>query len=289
MKKINFLSLLAASALLVGMSFTSCKSNDPAPDTRTNPSSIAKDSLVAYFPFNSTGVDSVAALTPAANAKVTYVTGERGKCYQGDSLAYLMYTLPSTSKLATMTKGFTVSAWVKAAKVFGDPVPMIFQIGKSTDHFWGNLTWMQERAGSLTTGAAIDSCYYKFCFQAGGTAANSYNNTVWMADGFWNKFKANTWQYITITYNGTATFSVYINGVLYTQRTKTVTPAPGNLTFTNVDKLIIGGWLTKVMDNATDAWMGWYKGNIDELRIYNAGLSSTRVKNLYDAEVSFLD
>jgi hypothetical protein len=56
-----------------------------------------------------------------------------------------------------------------------------------------------------------------------------------------------------------------------------------------VDKLIIGGWLTKVMDNATDAWMGWYKGNIDELRIYNAGLSSTRVKNLYDAEVSFLD
>lgn len=284
MKKINFLSLLAASALLVGVSFTSCKSNEPAPDTRTNPSSIAKDSLVAYFPFNGTGVDSVASLTPTANAKVTYVTGERGKCYQGDSLAYLLYTLPSTSKLATMTQGFTISAWVKATKVYGDPVPMIFQIGKSTDHFWGNLTWMQERAGDLATGGAKDSCYYKFCFKAGGV-----ENTQWLADNFWKKFTSAKWQYITISYNGsTSTFSVYVNGVLYSERSKTLTNA-GVLTFSSVDKLIIGGWLTKVLDNATDAWMGWYKGNIDELRVYNKGLSATRVKNLYDAEVSFLD
>jgi len=283
MKKINFLSLLAASALLVGVSFTSCKSNDPVPDTRTNPSSIAKDSLIAYFPFNGSGVDSVASLTPTANAKVTYVTGERGKCYQGDSLAYLMYTLPSTSKVATMTNGFTVSAWIKSPKVYGDPVPMILQVGKSTDHFWGNLTWMQERAGDLATGGAKDSCYYKFCFQAGG-------NTQWMADNFWKKFSATKWQYVTIAYNATtSTFSIYINGVLYSERTKTITPASGALTFSSVDKLIIGAWLTKVLDSATDVWMGYYKGNLDELRIYNAGLSATRVKNLYDAEVSFLD
>jgi hypothetical protein len=283
MKKINFFSFLAASALLIGVSFTSCKSNEPAPDTRTNPSSIAKDSLVAYFPFNSSGVDSVASLTPTANAKVTYVTGERGKCYQGDSLAYLIYTLPSTSKVATMTNGFTVSAWIKSPKVYGDPVPMILQIGKSTDHFWGNLTWMQERAGDLATGGAKDSCYYKFCFQAGG-------NTQWMADNFWKKFSAAKWQYVTITYNAsTSTFSTYVNGVLYSERSKTITPASGALTFSSVDKLIIGAWLTKVLDSATDVWMGYYKGNLDELRIYNAGLSATRVKNLYDAEVSFLD
>lgn len=283
MKKFNFLSFLATAALILSVSFTSCKTDDPN-EGKTDPATIAADSLVAYFPFNGDGIDKVASLTPGANAKVTYVTGQRGKCYQGDSLAYLMYTLPSTSKLATMTQGFTVSGWVKAAKVFGDPVPMIFQIGRSDDHFWGNLTWMQERAGDLATGGAKDSCYYKFCFKAGGV-----DNTQWLADNQWKKFVANQWQYITLSYDGTTSkFSVYVNGVLYTERSKSLTNA-GLLTFSNVDKLVIGGWLQKILNGATDVWMGWYKGNLDELRIYNAGLSAQRVKNLYDAEVSYLD
>lgn len=286
MKKINFFSFLAMIALTMSMVFTSCKKDDTPVDTRTDPGTIAKDSLVAYFPFDADGVDKVATLTPATATGVTYVDGQRGKSYQGAENAYLLYTLPAASKLATMTQGFTVSAWVKAAKVYGDPVPMIFQIGKSDDHFWGNLTWMQERAGDATTGAAKDSCYYKMCFQAGGA-------TQWCADNFWKKFTANQWQYVTISYSATtSTFSVYVNGILYSERTKVCkvnSANAGALTFSKVDKLVIGGWLTKVLDSATDVWMGWYKGNLDEMRVYNYGLSATRVKNLYDAEVSYLD
>jgi len=50
--------------------------------------------------------------------------------------------------------------------------------------------------------------------------------------------------------------------------------------------MVIGGWLTKILDNPTDNWMGWFKGNLDELRVYDKGLTATEVKNLYDAEVT---
>jgi len=289
MKKNRFFSVLAiVTALFMGFTFAACSSDDDENGDNNNgkidPSTIATTNLIAYFPFEDNGVDLIASLSPAAQPNVSYVTGRRGKAYQGAENAYFLYNLSSSSKLATMTQGFTVSAWIKPTKVYGDPVPMIFQIGKTSDHFWGNLTWMQERAGDATAGAAIDSCYYKFCFQAGGS-------TQWLADGFWKKFIPNTWQHLTLSYDGaTSQFSVYINGVLYPERSKVLKNATGqnvgNLTFTEADKMVIGGWLTKILDNATDAWMGWFKGNLDEFRVYDKGLTATEVKNLYDAEVT---
>ncbi|MDO9155140.1 MAG: LamG-like jellyroll fold domain-containing protein [Paludibacter sp.] len=285
MKQLNFLSLIAL-ILFAGFSLSSCdpKTPDDPNAGKTDPSTIAASSLVAYFPFDADGVDKISSLTPAEKIGVTYVKGRRNNCYQGAENAYLLYNL-GTSKLATMTNGFTVSAWVKNPKVFGDPVPMIFQIGKTSDRFWGNLTWMQERAGNAVDGANIDSLYYKFNFQAG-------NDSRWAADNSWKKFTADTWQYLTLSYNGsTSQFSVYVNGILYAERSKIfknneTNILAGNLTFKEADKMVVGGWLTKVIDNATDVWMGWYKGNMDELRIYNAGLSASEAKALYDAEVT---
>ncbi len=287
MRKTNFFSLLAVISLFTGMSFISCKSEEPDPDAgKIDPKTIATESLIAHFPFDTNGDDAVASLKPKNVITAKFVIGQRGNCYQGAEGAYLLYPLTAASKLATMTQGFTVSTWIKQPKVYGDPVPMIFQIGRSDDHFWGNLTWMNERAGNAETGASIDSLYYKFCFKAGGV-----DNTKWLADGFYKKFAADQWQYVTLTYDGTSSkFSVYINGILYTERSKDLDPATaGLLTFSNVDYMVIGGWLTKVLDNATDAWMGSFKGSLDELRVYNAALSATNVKSLYDAEVTQLN
>jgi len=35
--------------------------------------------------------------------------------------------------------------------------------------------------------------------------------------------------------------------------------------------------------------MGWFKGNLDELRVYDKALSDTEVKSLFDAEVTQLN
>ena len=54
MKKQNFISVLAVFALVVGVSFSSCKTEEPDPyEGKTNPSTIAASNLVAYFPLES--------------------------------------------------------------------------------------------------------------------------------------------------------------------------------------------------------------------------------------------
>ena len=145
MKKNRIFSVLAiVTALFMGFTFAACSSDDDENGDNNNgkidPSTIATTNLIAYFPFEDNGVDQIASLSPAAQPNVSYVTGRRGKAYQGAENAYFLYNLSSSSKLATMTQGFTVAAWIKPTKVYGDPVPMIFQIGKTSDRFWGNLT-----------------------------------------------------------------------------------------------------------------------------------------------------
>jgi hypothetical protein len=61
------------------------------------------------------------------------------------------------------------------------------------------------------------------------------------------------------------------------------------MAFVNADVINIGAWRPKSEGTATDAWMGWFVGNLDELRVYDKALTATEVKALYDAEVTQLN
>lgn len=118
--------------------------------------------------------------------------------------------------------------------------------------------------------------------------------------------QAAKWLHLVFQYdNVTSTFSVYLNGALITGPLATswgprfadakpatgVQPPFGNMVFNKADNLVIGGWLTKILQvpPATDTWMGWFNGTLDELRIYDRALTATEVKALYDAEVTQLN
>jgi hypothetical protein len=268
--------MLALMLAFTSTTFIACDNGD---DDDTNkvpkPEQIATDSLVAYFPFDGDAVDKVSSLTPTASPNVTYKTGRRNNCYQGATDAYVLYDLAATSKLATMTKGFTIGCWLNAPKVFGTPVPKIFEIGNSENLYWGNICWMQERYPE-----AADSCYFKFHLQA-------TSGEVW-ATNTAPELIAGRWAYYVITYDGTAsTLKIYKDGALVSKLDYQFDNT-GDLLFLNPTKMIIGGWLNKVIAAATDEWMGWFEGNIDELRIYDKPFSAARAKNLYDAEVSVM-
>ena len=63
----------------------------------------------------------------------------------------------------------------------------------------------------------------------------------------------------------------------------------GALAFANADKINIGSWRPKSEGTATEAWMGWFMGNLDELRVYDKALTATEAKALYDAEVTMIN
>lgn len=279
-------AVLFGATLMMSLTMTSCK-DDPDPDDgKIDPNTIATSNLVAHFPFDGNGTERIATLTPTMMPNVTYVTGRRGQAYQGADGAHLLYTLPTTSKLKTLTS-FSVAMWFKSPLVTGDPEPTIFEIGKSDDLFWGNLKLALNRLD-----AAADSLQFKAFFLKNGAEWSgqhiSYSNDA---------FQINMWMHIVIQYDEvTSKYMIYKDGVKIETNAGVENrySAPGEiplgaLAFANADKINIGAWRPKSEGSAEDAWMGWFMGNLDELRVYDIALSAAEVKDLYDAEVTQIE
>lgn len=280
-----FGALLFGAVVMGGLLFTACSKDDDDNDNgKVDPSTIATANLVAYMPFDDNALETIGNITPSQQPSVTYVVGRRGKAYQGASGAYLRYNLPDNSKLKTL-KSYTVAMWIKSPKVDGTPVPKVFEIGKSDDLFWGNLTIMIERL----TDPGADSLFFKLHFKKVGVP--------W--EGQWIEakksiFQVNKWMHLVFQYDATTSkFMIYKDGVkvefpeAVENRYANDQQEPlGDLNFVNADVLNIGAWRPKTDSQATDEWMGWFMGNLDELRVYDKALSATEVKALYDAEVS---
>ena len=291
--KFGFFGVLAGLVILCTIALNSCKKDsNSGNDGKVDPSTIATSDLVAYFPFDGDGKDKIASLAPTASPGVTFVTGKRGQCYQGADNAYFVYDLAGTSKLTSL-KAFSLSMWFYRTPAIDGvaPVPGIFQLNGTSDPVWGNVCLTQDRMPD-----AADSLNIKIVFHKEGAVwANQFV-------GFPNsKFVENMWIHLVLTYdNTTSKYMVYVNGaplVLAAGITDRwaagddVSPRPafGDLVFSNVTKMSIGGWMQKIIGAQTDDWMGYFTGKMDELRIYDKGLSATEVKSLYDAEVTQLN
>lgn len=278
--------------LIAGVAAVSCtKSSDNNNGGKIDPSTIATANLVAYFPFENNGNDAVSGMTPSQSPNVTYVTGQRGKAYQGANGAFCLYDLPASSKLKTL-KAFTIAMWFYGTPAVNEvvPVPGILQINGTTDPVWGNLTLTQDRMP-----ATSDSLNIKIVFHKEGATWN--NQFV----GFSNKaYTKNLWLHIVFDYdNTTSKYMVYINGnplnlaADITDRwadAPEVSPRPklGDLVFANAAKLSVGAWMKQATATSPDDWMGNFTGKIDELRIYDKGLTAIEVKSLFEAEVTQL-
>lgn len=284
--KLSFLNYLLFSLLLgfTVATFVACNNDDDTNpnDGKVDPSTIAESNLVAYFPFDGNATEAVASLNPSTEEAVTYVAGRRGQAYQGAENAHLLYNLPEASKLKSLTS-FSISMWFKSPLVTGDPEPTIFEIGKSDDLFWGNLKLALNRLDETADSLQLKAFFYKDGATWSGQHI-SYSNS---------SFIINQWMHLVFEYDGaTSKYKIYKDGLQVVtndgveNRYSEEGVALGNLAFANADVINIGAWRPKTENAATDAWMGWFMGNLDELRVYDKALSDAEVKELYDAEVT---
>ncbi len=290
----KFGAWVLAVVLCTGMStmFVSCgddddDNNNNPPAGPTDPSTIAASNLVAYFNFEGNGNSTIGALVPAKEQQATYPTGRRGKAYQGtgtaDIASYLMYNLPSDSKLKTL-KAFTTSMWLKMAPTAdGGPEPMVYQI----DGLWGdmgNFALKQQR-----NPVPYDTAQFQvFFFSEGYDYQGQFISDIHSPG-----YKLNTWIHVIFTYdNVSSKFYAYLNGDVVklpdssTNRyQKEGGPALGDMKFADANHFVIGSWYAKAAATASaQDWMGYYKGLLDELRIYDRALTAAEAKQLYTAE-----
>ncbi len=198
-----------------------------------------------------------------ANAKLpTWGAGVKGgKAVYLDGGAHL--EVPYTT--AFLPANLTISVWVKPTELYEHNYIV-------SQNYW--------------TG-------YKLQTQSGGKPFFTYkkvNGDIIDVDNEMdNSVKINVWNHIVVTVNGTSKeLKFFVNGTL----TKTWTdPKGGALTQTLTSPapqpFIIGGVATDAelaanfMAWTTAANLGYFKGAIDELKIYNIALADGQVSKLY--------
>jgi hypothetical protein len=109
-----------------------------------------------------------------------------------------------------------------------------------------------------------------------------------------NSIKAGQWNHIVVSVNGTTKeLKFYVNGTLtktWTEATKGIGPLTQTLTAPDPQPLIIGCVATDAelaanfMEWTTADNLGYFKGVIDELKIYKIALSDGQVSKLYNDE-----
>lgn len=180
--------------------------------------------------------------------------------------------VPYTS--AFLPSNLTISVWVKPIELYENNYIV-------SQNFWTGYKLQ-------TQGGGKPFFTYK---KADGGIIDADNETD-------NSVKANQWNHVVVTLNSTSKeLTFYVNGVLtktWNESTKTIGPMTQSLTKPDPQPFIIGAAATddEIANDADTKWMDWttaenlgfFKGAIDELKLYNIALSEGQVSKLYTDE-----
>ncbi len=175
----------------------------------------------------------------------TRVAGKYGNGLSFNGTSNLV-RVPDSASLDATT-GLTLEAWVKPSTVSG----------------WQTLVMKESASTPIPRGSWSDLLAYTMY---ANTDTNRPNIGIVSTTGDYEargttKLATNTWTHVATTFDG-ATVKVYINGV------QVKSAAASGTLYTSSDQLSIGG---------NSIWGEYFKGVIDEVRVYNRGLSASEI------------
>lgn len=277
--------------LLSAFVLSSCSKNEDDPNAgKTDPSTIASANLIAYFPFEAE--PAAGAAVDKSSSTITYVkkvggasfvTGRRGNGYKGAATeSYLEYNVAAGTALKTMDE-FTLACWIKTPNTTSGAAK-IFSVNGG-DGFMGNLVLMQE---SQPLGDSVDMKFFLYDSSSADWKGQDVRKQS-------DKFLNDKWFHIVALYRkSSSTIELYANGKLVLTGIRYAGPQPvggvqpllGAMTLgSDMTKIHFGAWAQQVA-GTPESWMTYYKGIVDEFRVYNKALSTTEITALYDAEIT---
>ncbi|MEI9909413.1 MAG: LamG-like jellyroll fold domain-containing protein [Bacteroidota bacterium] len=270
MKKIfikNSLPLLAICVVLLTSCYKKFDTGSYQPaftvNGYTSVAEIGAGSLVGYWAFNGSYVDSVSN-TAATGVNTSFTGGFKGQALQGSANGYVISDLPNAIK---NLNSFTIDYWLNSPiNSTGILAPIVIS---RTDQFWGALDMFFENGSTAASGNL------KVHFNG--------QTEVWFTNGFISN-PWGTWLNIGLTYDAaSSTFILYQNGTKVASQTAT---GLGNLVFpATATKLIFGTEQFQTSPSLGTAggaqgWASYLTGQMDEVRIYNKALSASDLQAL---------
>jgi hypothetical protein len=251
--------------MLLCLGLVSCKKSDNAADNPNDPNILpATDSLkiglIAYYPFNNSGVDESGNGNNGLVYNITSANDRNGKinsAYYFDGFSSYVQ-VKDNLPLRLNNTDITINTWVKLDEF----------------NFSYGSYLVSKRSSGINNGwaSSITGFAYQYSNQGpvGVTTFGSGGGNVY-ASGV-KVLSINKWYMITSVYNvAKLQVSIYVNGVLDNITTGVSSP---NSAITS--DMYIG------RDNPANVTNGYYlKGCLDDVRIYNRALKITEIQKLY--------
>lgn len=220
-------------------------------------SQTLSDSLVAHYFLDSNGVDNVGSNngTVIGAISVSDRNGNANNAYQFDGIND-MIDIGSYPDLA-ITGDITVSSWVKTPtswqSVYADPMIYVRNTVYVTNVTGVNL---------YINNAHLSTRKFGFILR---TATNTWGDDFALST---STLQLNTWYFVVGVREGNLV-KIYVNGVLE----KTDAGTGGLIDYGTSPSASIG------QKDGTS--QHWFKGTIDDVRIYKRALSTTEIQNLH--------
>lgn len=288
MKTMKLFSALIVTAMAV--SLVSCKTKEePLPPIGgyNTADEVAKADLVAYWPLNGNGKESMSAAVPAIDKNVTWTAGVKDQA-ASFNVGFLAYN--AIASLGTnLQTGFTISAWVKLMNN-GSTGSVIFSMSRPNEwagniNFMSETGWMKATSDSLTVkGLLVSSTNLGWQDSRNTVKANAAD----VAAGhiaYPNKI-GGKWAHTVYTWdNATRLAKIYVNGVKISNPVWEARGAAGQtFAMTTPTRPIIGAFETFATSTTTDAWNKGLVGQIDEVRVWKRALILSDIGALYELE-----
>ena len=288
MKTTKLFSMLVVAAMAV--SLIGCKAKDePLPPIGgyNSADEVAKADLVAYWPLNGNGVESISTAAPASSKNVTWTDGVKGQA-ASFNVGYLTYNTIANLG-ANLQTGFTISAWIKLTNN-GSTGSVIFSLSRPNEwagniNFMSETGWMKATSDSLTVkGLLVSSTDLGWQDTRNTVAANAAD----LAAGhiaYPNKI-GGKWAHAVYTWDNTTRLAkIYVNGVKISNPVWEQRGAAGQtFAVTTPTHPIIGAFETFANGTTTDSWNTGLVGQLDEIRVWKRALILSDIGALYELE-----
>jgi hypothetical protein len=289
MKTIKLFSFLVVAAMAV--SFIGCKSttNEPLPPIGgyNSADEVGKADLVAYWPLNGNGTESLSSTAPATSKNVTWTDGVKGQA-ASFNVGYLAYN--TIASLGTnLQSGFTISAWIKIANN-GNNASVIFSLSRPNEwagsiNFMSETGWMPATSDSLTVKGLLVSSTDLGWQDTRNTVKASAADITAGHIAYPNKI-GGKWAHAVYTWDNTTRLAkIYVNGVKISNPVWELRGAAGQtFAVTTPTHPIIGAFETFANGTTTDTWNKGLIGQIDEIRVWKRALILSDIGALYELE-----
>jgi hypothetical protein len=229
--------------------------------------------LKFYAAYENTNVDSIRANFGTDN-NITYVPGISGQAFQGGADGYIVYPSANDFKKSS---SFTVSFWMKknGPNPAGAGTSFAFGLATSKD-IWTKMDMFLEfeDAGNPSTADLAAAKFYLRDQWYEYVQANRLPNVL-----------NNQWHHLVFSFDGTTSMlKFYIDAVEFTAVPGKFNNDGGTPDFSQSGGIVVGGAGHYALGKTPDDWMGNFKGDIDQFRLYGEALSASQVTELFNSK-----